>query len=137
MAKSKAYRQVKRIVLAVHNEKDPTDEEYAAYCEFCLGLPTYVNSYLIKTDGGNLTPKQRAATNETLKKRGTPEPTVAVVTPKVMVRGVVTALSWFNKNIRSFAPTEIDAAMKYLGLTPLEMGEAAVALRKLEADLKR
>lgn len=137
MMKSMAFRQVRGIVIAAHTDRDPTDEEYVAYCEFCLVLPKHVDRYLVVSEGGAPTPKQRATTNETLKKRGQPQSTVAVVTPKTIVRGIVTALSWFNPNIKSFAPTELAAAMRYLKLSPTEAGEVGVELRKLQAELKR
>lgn len=137
MTKSMAFRQVRGVVIAAHTDRDPSEEEYNGYCDFCLGLPKHVNRYLIVSEGGAPTPKQRASTNETLKKRGQPEATVAVVTPKTIVRGIVTALSWFNPKIKSFAPTEIDVAMRYLGLSPTEAGEVSLELRKLQAELKR
>lgn len=136
MTKSMAYKQVRGIVIVAHTERDPEDDEYATYCDFCLALPKQVNRYFIVSAGGAPTPKQRATTNATLKKRGQPESIVAVVTPKTIVRGIVTALSWFNPKIMSFAPTELDAAMRYLGLTPTEAGEVGLELRKLQAELK-
>jgi hypothetical protein len=41
---------------------------------------------------------------------------VAVLSKSSLVRGVVTAISWFNRDIRPFEPHELYEAIEYLGV---------------------
>lgn len=44
----------------------------------------------------------------------------AVVTDDKMIRGVVTAISWFGGNIKAYSWDELKEAVKFLGVTPEE-----------------
>lgn len=53
---------------------------------------------------------QRGRVNDVLAGRRAPS---AVVTNSLALRGVVTALRWFNPDTAAFAPKNIDAAMRF------------------------
>lgn len=137
MAKNLGYGQAAGVILAFHTKEDPTESEWQGFCDFTLKLPKHCDKYLIRTKGGGPNAKQRQQTNEVLKTRGTPMTNVAVVTEATIVRGTVTALSWFNPNIKAFSPADLDAAMRYLGLSPAAAGEVGLALRKLQIEVER
>ncbi|WP_394836434.1 hypothetical protein LVJ94_05955 [Pendulispora rubella] len=65
---------------------------------------------MVVTDG----PGPNAAQRETMNKRIPAPFLVAVVTHAVMARRIVSVLSWFNPNIRAFAPADLPAALDYL-----------------------
>ena len=71
---------------------------------------------LVLTAGGGPNTKQRQTIRDLL--RDTPVP-AAVVSDAPLVRGIVTALSWFNSAIRSFPFNQgagLRDALKYLGI---------------------
>ncbi|MFY0537349.1 hypothetical protein [Nannocystis pusilla] len=55
---------------------------------------------------------------------------VSVVTLNRLVRGIVTALSWFNPNVKAFTTVQIPAAIEYLEI-PKDHHE------RLMAEIKR
>ena len=54
---------------------------------------------------------QRRYLNELVQGRPVP---VAVVSGSAAIRGVVTAVSWFNRKVRAFPPTGLRNALAYL-----------------------
>jgi hypothetical protein len=66
---------------------------------------------LIFTDGGGPSSTQRKYLNDLLAGRTVP---VAVISGSATIRGTVTALSWFNRQIRAFPPTGLRDAIAYL-----------------------
>jgi hypothetical protein len=54
--------------------------------------------------------------------------TGAVLTDSLLARGGVTALRWFGVRIAAFAPHELDAALRYVGVDPDEANDALRAL---------
>lgn len=137
MAKTLGYAQAAGVIIAFHTREDPNDLEWQGFCDFTLKLPKSCDRYLIRTKGGGPNAKQRQQTNEVLKARGTPKTNVAVVTEVPIVRGTVTALSWFNPSIKAFSPDDMDGAMRYLGLSSAAAGEVSLALRKLQLEVER
>jgi hypothetical protein len=60
----------------------------------------------------------------------------AVITNSALVRGVITALQWFNRDVfRTFAPADVQSALKFLGLESYRAMEAEDTLRRLEKRL--
>jgi hypothetical protein len=51
-----------------------------------------------------------------------------VLTASLLARGGVTALRWFGVTIAAFAPHELDAALRYVGVDPDEANDALRAL---------
>ena len=135
MGKNLVFKQIANVLIAAHSSNDPSDEEWEAFKRFSMELPAEVDRYVIATDGGGPSAKQRAAVNEVVKWRA--QPRVVIISSSTLVRGPVSALSWFNPRIRAFAPPEFHEAMKYLELTPTQSGQVGVELRKLQAELKR
>jgi hypothetical protein len=70
---------------------------------------------LVVTDGGGPDVVMRGELQAFFKKHGH-SPKTAVVTTSVLSRGIVTAVNWFNPNIKAFAPVHFPAALDHLGL---------------------
>src|SRR5580700_8017852 len=85
------------LMIVVHSHKAPSDREWDSYfAELVKHDPERLRS-LVFTDGGALNTAQRKQVNDFLQGRSSP---CAVVTGNTIVRGVVTALGWFNPKIR-------------------------------------
>ncbi len=98
------------IIVAVHGKADPTQEEWDAFLELCGKTRTAArNGTLVVTDGGAPNAKQRGKLNELVTNMPT-KPISFIVTDSSLVRGVVTALSWFNPNNRALRPSDYKTA---------------------------
>lgn len=60
---------------------------------------------------------------------------VAVVTASRTARGIVTAISWFNREIKAFAPAKHEDAFVYLELTPSETAKTLECVREMASRL--
>ncbi len=136
MEKTMAYRLVGEISLLVHSTRAPSDHEYDGYLEFIATLPPQIRRSMVVTPGPGPNARQRAKTNEVLKARKQMDAKVAVVTDSTMVRGIVTALSWFNREIRVFSMAKIHDALRYLNANPEEASRLLIQLRMMQAELE-
>ncbi len=106
------------LMLLVHTNRPPSDAEWEPYyAELVKHDPKKIRS-LAFTDGGAPSAAQRAQVNDFLRGQAS---TAAVVTTSTMVRGVVTALSWFNAQMKAYAPRDVDAGLQHLGVRPDEV----------------
>ena len=69
---------------------------------------------LVVTAGGGPTPTQRKAILDVSGGKGLP---AAILTDSVMVRGIVTALSWFVSDVRAYPPHDLHGALAHLRMT--------------------
>src|ERR1700759_3207208 len=98
--KNVVFKTVGNVLVAVHGENNITDEEALA-CQAALRTMDLDRlRILVCTDGGGASAMQRKGLIDAFSGRDVP---TAIVTDVRMLRGVITALSWFNKNIRAFA----------------------------------
>jgi hypothetical protein len=99
------------VLLVVQNTVAPTDDEWDRYVDNirrCIENPN--GASIAFTDGGHPNTLQRGRVNDVLAGRRAPS---AVVSTSLALRGVVTALRWFNPDTASFSPTNIDAALRF------------------------
>ena len=101
------------LMLVAHTGKPPSQQEWDRYCEALTRHDPERMTSLVFTDGGAPDGGQRKQVNDFLKGRTS---ACAVVASSTVVRGVVTALGWFNPMIRAYSPTEVDEALHYLGV---------------------
>src|SRR5690349_14838883 len=105
------------LMITINTTKPPSDAEWNDYLEkFRRHGPEKIRT-LIFTDGRSPTAAQRKMVNDMLAGKPT---TAAVICSSPLVRGVVTALSWFNPKIKVFAPNELNAALEYLNVDTKE-----------------
>lgn len=119
---------IKNLGISVHTAKPPTNEEWQEL--ITLMQPSDVANFraISLTDGGAPNSAQRKSMNDYLAGR---VPLSAVVTQSTVVRGVVTAMSWFNPNIKSFSPEELDAALVHLKVNRSEFALIKKEIRTL------
>ncbi len=103
------------VLLVVHTKDNPTDEEWNEYIDYGRKNMGRFTSSLVISEGGGPTTVQRGQMNDLLEANGF-KGKVAVVTLNRLVRGIVTALSWFNPNIKAFTTVQVQAALEYLGV---------------------
>src|SRR5689334_3663489 len=92
--RSMVFREIGTLIVSVHPAEPPMDEDWSAYLQLCRRKMARERiRVLAVTAGGGPTTTQRKATRELLGDDPVP---VAVVTDAAVVRGIVTALGWFN-----------------------------------------
>lgn len=105
------------VLLVVHNHNDPDAAEWAAYCELAADLHRrngYVHT-LVSTPGAAPNASQR-----NLYKEKVPPNKVAVVTDSALSRAAVTAMSWFNSNLKAFHANQFNEALAHLEVVNAE-----------------
>ncbi|NUP09682.1 MAG: hypothetical protein HOW73_26860 [Polyangiaceae bacterium] len=125
------FEQFGDTVAMVHTADAPSDTEWDAMLAFLrTHWPARV---LVFTEGGGPTTLQRGRLNDAL---GKDVMSTAVVTSSAVVRGIVTALSWFNPGIKTFSPDGAAAALRYLGVPAEERHELMRRVSKMSSELK-
>jgi hypothetical protein len=121
------------LLLALHGREAPSEAEWLEYCNAIPGVLAHPNGFgMVLTDGGAPTSTQR---DRMRKRDGGTSRRNAVITDKAVVRGVVTAVSWFNPKIRAFAPREFLGACEFLGLQGAQIASVCAAFQQLDLAL--
>jgi hypothetical protein len=133
--KTMVYKLVGQVLVTLHTEKSPDDQEWEPYFRFSTTLPPTCRRMLVISRGGGPNAKQRKYVNEAYTKDV--KMTVAVVNDSTMVRGIVTALGWFNSHIKPFPYTDtgLEDAFKYLDIQGKEAGHLLAEIRKMKLEL--
>ncbi len=129
-----AYRTVHGVFCVAHGSSNPSDEEWKAYLDYYLAHEPECLRTLVVTDGGGPNAKQRGDTAKLIQSSPT---RVAIVSSSTFVRGVATALSWFNKRVQAFSDTEMDRALSYLEVTDNLARVITAELKTLQATITR
>jgi len=136
MPQTMAYHLHKKSVfLVLHTKDNPTDEEWAEYVEFSKKNVQFLRSSLIITEGGGPNTLQRGQLNDVLEAQGF-KSKISVVTLSRLVRGIVTAISWFNPNIKAFSTIQIPAALEYLEIPAAEHDTIYREIKSLRIKLR-
>lgn len=100
------------VMIAVNTAGKISDETWAAFIEEFQGsdFRCYIGASLGILEVSSVQRKQAA---ETIRHNSI---SVAIITDDILVRGVVTAVSWLGANARSFAWKDIDRAFERLDL---------------------
>lgn len=132
--KNMAFKVIDRMFIVVYGSHDPTDEEWLNYLEDVKRHGIDRTMQLIATEGGGPTSTQRKILNDLLAGRHVP---VAVMSGSTAVRGVVTALSWFNRKIKAFPPEGLADALSYLEIPQSRIVLIEREMTRLRASLGR
>ncbi|NUP05419.1 MAG: hypothetical protein HOW73_05090 [Polyangiaceae bacterium] len=125
------FEQFGDTVAMVHTADPPSDEEWDAY--LASQRAHWSARVLVFTEGGGPTTLQRGRLNDALAGRIVK---TAVVSSSAVIRGIVTALSWFNPGIKSFLPNEASAALRYLGVAVEDQAGLMQKVTRLSKELK-
>jgi hypothetical protein len=132
--KNVAFKLIGTCFLTVHGANAPTDAEFEPFLALFKSCPLEHLRVLSFSLGGGPTAAQRRLVNEALRGQQIP---VAIVTEARLVRGVVTAMSWFNKSQRAFAPEEMEEALTHVHV-PRERHPYFISqLEKLREELDK
>jgi hypothetical protein len=96
-----AFKMVDRVFIVAHGAEDPSDEEWSGYLGAVEHHGIDRTMQLVFTEGRGPTPSLTAGLNDLLAGRTMP---VAVFSASAGVRARVTAMSWFNRKFKAFAP---------------------------------
>ena len=121
----------------VVGEQSPTADDWKKYVEALVaeekrGIDVTQMRTLVFSDGGGPDSGQRAVVKNLLNGRATP---LAIVTGNAFMRGLVTALSWFNPKARAFAPNDVGAALDFLQVPVLKFDSIKQTAQELQKSL--
>ena len=122
-------------MVLVHSDRAPSPAGWNEYLDLVEQSHESMARTLVYSIGGAPDAKQRADLKTVYQKSFRKEPPVAVLTTDAVARGVVTTLGWFYGNIRAFTPFELEAALRWLKVTPKNAGEIRKALPLLRARI--
>jgi hypothetical protein len=108
------YEIAETLVVLVHGRTAPSDVDWEDYAGALEARVNDITGVLVATDGAGPDGLQRGKLNDLVKQRGGGFPT-AVVTDSPAARGIVTALGWFNSQLRAFPSKELANALAHVG----------------------
>ena len=119
------------VLIGVHTTESPTDEDWDAWIDASRrALDGHGGCRaLVVSMGANPNSKQRSKVNELFQDR--PQ-RVAVMLDSRLARGAVTALSWFNPEIKPFNLAQFDEACNHLDIR----GEMRARVRTVLAEMR-
>jgi hypothetical protein len=126
------HRRVRNVIVCVHPEACPTDAEWKAFLDEAREVPPSELRVVVFTDGGRPNTVQRSDLADYCDGA---QPLIAVISANKIVRGALTAISWFNKRIKLFSPTAANEALLYVGLSPVEAGQILKLAHQMAAQI--
>jgi hypothetical protein len=127
-----AHKLLRNLMISVHGREHVSSEQFPEVLSTFQELDYENVRMLVVTEGGGPTPQQR---REMVNAMGGREMVTAVVSDDIFIRGVVTALSWFNSKIKSFPRSDLEGAMRYLQIPPARFDEVRAEVAALRASL--
>jgi hypothetical protein len=107
------------IGVIVHGSGTPSNDEWQEWLSEYRRRSSELDGVFIYSFGGGPTSAQRTRLLEIVEKLQHVPQTI-MVTSSAMVRGIITALSWFvapRKRAKVFAPADLEAAFSALGMS--------------------
>jgi hypothetical protein len=130
--KTVAYKLVRNLLISVHGSDPVSAQQFPEVLATFRKLDYRTVKMLVVTEGGGPTPQQR---KEMTTAMAGEQMLTAVVSDAVMIRGIVTALSWFNPKIRSFRTSDIDGALRYLEVSSARFEDIRGEVAELQSQL--
>ena len=129
-----AYATHETYWVVVHSQLPPSDGEWDDYLRATSAQLPSVSGVLIITDGGGPNSAQRRALKAYFVKVRFGA-LFAVVTPSMMARGIVLAISLFNPHIRAFRPEDTEVALTFLRVPVVERAALLATVQRLRDSL--
>jgi hypothetical protein len=128
-----AFKLVDNVIVAAYGRNSPTDEEARQMADFFRQIIAEPNlKSLSYTPGGAPTATQRRLLQDVMNGR---ELLAAVVTSSALVRGIVTAVSWFNRKMKVFSSHEEEDAFRYLGIPETQFETFRGEAKRLQKEV--
>jgi hypothetical protein len=121
------------VLLEVHNQFPPTDEEWERLLELAAASLDSACSCLVFSRGPGPNAAQRKRLAALL--HGKKYPT-AVLTDSIVARGAVTALSWVGHSIRAFATNDVLRALEVLPVSVAHRRSVLIRLVQMTHELE-
>lgn len=117
------FRFLGSLRILVVGERDPAPADWNAYVEAIQaeaerGVSVGQMRTLVFSDGGGPNAAQRKVTSDLREGRSTPQ---AIVTVSGITRAAITALRLWNPHCRAFAPSDMSAALDFLGVPVIKL----------------
>lgn len=135
MSKTIIWKRVDRLMLLVHSDESPAQEEWRAYASELVTAVRQrdIDALVVFTDSAGPSPSQRkavAVVSEVNKAFQT-----TVITHAAFARGIVTALSWLGVNIKAFAPSEATNALAHAQVSEASREQVLATLASARLEL--
>lgn len=127
------WRRKGRLVITVHTESVPSDEDWAEYMsQVDAYLPLEDQRIFVVSAGGAPNGVQRKMMTDALHGAKVP---AAILTNDWLMRGAAIAVRWFNPLLAVFVPEAMEQAFDHLGLTSWERDDCARITKDLQRGL--
>jgi len=130
--KNVAYKIIDSWLVAAYGADPLSEQEADEVLAVFKGLDFDRMRLLAFTRGGAPTAMQRKRLHDVLDGK---DFTTAVVTDVYFIRGIVTAMSWFNKRIRVFPTSALEEAFRYLEIPSSQYDYFRQEATKLQAQV--
>jgi hypothetical protein len=127
------WQEVGTVMVTVHARRPPDEAEWREYMDVCAKMGERLVSVLVLADVA-LTPKQRRTAADIVRAAGTKG--VAVISTSMITRHITTAVGWLTGVHKGFHPSEIDSALTFLGVAPVERPAVLETARKFARELR-
>jgi hypothetical protein len=119
------------LLLSYQGPRNPSDAEWAPYVALLQRLHATRAGYryLVFSDGGHPSSEQQARLKAATEGR---KPPVSIISSSVAIRFVVSIFALFNHRVQCFAPSEINSALRHIGLNPDVAPRVLARLAKLK-----
>lgn len=122
--------------LVVHSEDPPASEDWDVFITERGEHPTDITApTLIYSAGGGPNSMQRGQLESLMNEKNAKHLRVAVVTPSRLVRGIGTAVSWFQPNLKVFAPADLEKAYEHLDMAGELRQQCQARLQEMAGQL--
>jgi hypothetical protein len=132
--RSAAIQRVGTLLLSVCGESEPSDAELGEFVDAVNASDLTRLRCLFVTGGGGPSTVQRSRLKDVLQGRTLPT-AIVLESDAPRLRYVATALSWFNRGVKTFAADELHRALRYLEVPVAQFGEVDAELEALRRQV--
>jgi len=132
MTRSLASAVLDRLVIVVYGAGPPHGARIAQLLAPRRAPGREQTAHLVATEGGEPTVEQRRQLGALLAGRRVP---VAVISDSARVRGSVTLLSWFHRQVKVFPRVQLADALAHLEIPTTRTDLVEDALRRLRTEV--
>jgi hypothetical protein len=130
--KNVAYKIIDNWLIAANGEVAPSEDEFREILALFKEIDRDRMRMLVFTKGGAPTAMHRKQLHAVLQGK---DLTTAVVSDVYFIRGIVTAMSWFNNHIKVFPTSAIEEAFRYLEIPYSQYDQFRREAIKLQAEV--
>ena len=124
---------IDRLVIVAYGAGPPTEPEWLDYVRLIARQGVERTMQLVFTEGGEPTAVQRRQLDALFAGRAVP---VAIVSDSARVRGTAMLLSWVNRQVKAFRPSQLGDALAYLEIPTTRGDLIERELRKLVSEVE-